>query len=541
MDQLPILSILIFLPILYALAIPFLPDNKRLLHTFSTVGAGALFVLSVLFWLWTNQAGKYPMEFKSWLPQIGINYIVGVDPLSWVLVLLTTFLVLMAVVASYTSIDKRLKLYYSMIFVLTSAILGVFLARDLFVFFLFWELELIPMYLLISIWGGPRREYAAIKFVLYTLFGSVFMLAAILGLFFFAAQTLGVATFDFTQLSEVARTNVAVGAQILMFLGLFTAFAIKLPMVPFHTWLPDAHVEAPTPISMLLAGILLKMGAYGMLRFCFGWFPEATMVLAPYLVLIGVINIIYTAGVAMVQADLKKLIAYSSVSHMGFVLLGLGALNAPGFNGAVFQMISHGLISAGLFMIVGTLYTRTHTRMIADLGGFGKITPTIFFFALLICLASLGLPLLAGFPAETLVFYGAFLSTAFKSIPWFGGAQLGLSIQTLTIISAVGVVLGAAYLLWMLQRVFMGPLFPKWSQLKDATRSEAFVLAALGVFIVLFGLFPQQVVQQFESQVTTLAQPYNRELQAKVQPKATLSQQPADAFSRLPRTGGDVR
>ncbi len=510
MEQLPVLSILIFLPLIYALIVPFLPNEKRLLHTFSTVGSGLLFVLSVLFWLGTTKAGRPAAEFMTWLPQLGIHYNVGADNLSWVLVILTTFLVLMAVLASYTSIEKRLKLYYAMIFTLTSAILGVFLARDLFVFFLFWELELIPMYLLISIWGGPRREYAAIKFVLYTLFGSVFMLAAILGLFFIARSADPSATFAFADLSGVSATGLAVGTQVLLFLGLFTAFAIKLPMVPFHTWLPDAHVEAPTPISMLLAGILLKMGSYGMLRLCFGWFPEAATVLAPYLVLIGTINIVYTAGVALAQADLKKLIAYSSVSHMGFVLLGLGALNAVGFNGAVFQMVSHGLISAGLFMIVGTLYTRTHTRQIAEMGGFGKVLPTVYFFALLIAMASLGLPLLGGFPAETLVFYGAFLSNAFKVIPWFGGTVLTLSIQTLTIISAIGVVLGAAYLLWMLMRVFMGPVFPKWSDLKDATPSEVFVLAALSFLIVAVGLFPNLVSSQFEREVTAMAQPYSK-------------------------------
>jgi NADH-quinone oxidoreductase subunit M len=353
---------------------------------------------------------------------------------------------------------------------------------------------------------------------LYTLFGSIFMFAAILGAFFLAGTFMGQNTFAFDQLANLSGSGVAVTAQILLFLGFFLAFAIKLPMVPFHTWLPDAHVEAPTPISMLLAGILLKMGAYGMVRFCFGWFPQAAEILAPYLVLLGMINIIYTAGVAMVQADLKKLIAYSSVSHMGFVLLGLGALNAVGIKGAIFQMISHGLISAGLFMIVGTLYNRTHTRMIAEMGGFGKNLPTIYFFALLIALASLGLPLLAGFPAETLVFYGAFLSKAFDVIPWFGGAQLNLSIQTLTVISAVGVVLGAAYLLWMLQRVFMGPLFPKWGDLKDASVSEVFVLSGLALPILIFGLVPGWIADPLESVSVDLSKPFGVQTEAVLPP-----------------------
>lgn len=514
MDQLPLLSLIIFLPVVFALVISLLPDDKKILHTFATGAAGFLFLQSIFTWLITSKSNIYFTEFKTWIPNLGIHYIVAADNLSWVLVLLTTFLVLMAVIASYSSITHRLKLYYSMVFILTTAILGVFLARDLFLFFLFWELELIPMYLLISVWGGPRREYAAMKFVLYTLFGSVFMLAAILGLYFWmTTQIPDKTTFDFAILSQAVAIGLPVGAQILIFLGFFISFAIKLPMVPFHTWLPDAHVEAPTPISMLLAGILLKMGAYGMLRFCFGWFPDAAVVLTPYLVLIGFINIVYTAGVALVQADLKKLIAYSSVSHMGFVLLGLGALNAIGFNGAVFQMISHGLISAGLFMMVGTLYTRTHTRMIAEMGGFGKNLPTIFFFGLIISLASLGLPLLAGFPAETLVFYGAFLSSAFKTIPWFGGSELNLSIQALTMLSAIGVVLGAAYLLWMLQRVFMGPIFPKWADLKDATPSEVVVFSCLSLLIITFGLVPNWVSEQYNSEIVTLARPYQKIVQ----------------------------
>lgn len=494
------LTLIIFLPILFALILQILPNCQKTLHRFSAVASGLLFAVSGYFYL---VLPRNHIESVSWFPQFGINYIVGADNLSWLLVLLTTFLVFLAVLASFTSIDKRLKLYYSMLFVLTTSILGVFLARDLFLFFLFWELELIPMYLLIAIWGGARREFAAMKFVLYTLFGSIFMLAAVLGLYF----TLGQNSFDFAVLSQAGKLGLPLFVQVLIFLGLFLSFAIKLPMVPFHTWLPDAHVEAPTPVSMLLAGILLKMGSYGMLRFCFGWFPEAAAVLAPYLVLIGFINIVYTAGVALVQKDLKKLIAYSSVSHMGFVLLGLGALNAVGFNGAMFQMISHGLISAGLFMIVGTIYTRTHTREIAEMGGFAKPFPIVYFFGLLLAMASLGLPLLGGFPAETLVFYGAFISQAFQSINFFGHS-VALSIQTLTILSALGVVLGAAYLLLMIQKVFTGPLKEKWEGLPDAKLSEITVLLVLALSIVAVGIFPNVVSKQYDAETTALSMPY---------------------------------
>jgi NADH-quinone oxidoreductase subunit M len=507
--KLPLLSTLIFLPTLFALVMPFLPSSKpKLIHGVATGLSLVLFYLSIFAWSYAYSGDLiFPSEVVSWFPALGIQYSVSADSVSWMLVVLTTFLLLMSVIASISSIHKQEKLYYSLLFLITTSLLGVFLARDMFLFFLFWELELIPMYLLIAIWGGARREYAAMKFVLYTLFGSAFMLAAVLGLFYLGWVNLGHIAFDFNYAAQHIVPTLSVSSQVFLFLGFFIAFCIKLPMVPFHTWLPDAHVEAPTPVSMLLAGIMLKMGAYGMLRFCFTWFPEAAQVLAPYLVLFGVINIVYTAGIAMVQTDLKKLIAYSSVSHMGFVLLGLGALNATGFNGAMFQMISHGLISAGLFMIVGTVYNRTHTRVIAEMGGLGKVVPSAYFFAIVLAMASLGLPLLGGFPAESLVFYGAFLSKAFTSIV-IGGTQLALSIQTLTVIAAIGVVLAAAYLLWMVQRVFMGSLSNQWSDLKDLGTSEVIVLACLVSLVVGVGIFPNHVLSHFEPQVTQMALPY---------------------------------
>jgi NADH-quinone oxidoreductase subunit M len=291
-------------------------------------------------------------------------------------------------------------------------------------------------------------------------------------------------------------------------------------MVPFHTWLPDAHVEAPTPISMLLAGILLKMGAYGMLRLCFGFFPEAAQVLAPYIGLLAFINIVYTAGVALVQTDMKKLIAYSSVSHMGFVLLGLAALNPAGFNGAVFVMFAHGLVSAALFMCVGTLYLRTHSRNIADYGGFGTQTPIIFYFFLFMGMASLGLPLLVSFASESMVFYGAFISNAFQEIP-LGIITLDWSIQTITILSATGVVIGAAYLLWLLKRLFYGPLQERWNSLKDASQSEVFVLGTLTILVILFGIFPQFLTRHFEPEVTQMATVYGPKQYVSVKPVKT--------------------
>jgi NADH-quinone oxidoreductase subunit M len=494
---------LISLPLLFAVLIPLFPEKQT--HRLGIFSSFVLFLFSLtpLF-----SGGQIPSVQIPWFPELGIQFALGSDGISYTLVVLTTFLTVMAAIASLSSIHQRLKLYYSMVFVLIAAVLGVFLARDFFLFFLFWELELIPMFLLIAIWGGPRRQYASMKFVLYTLFGSAFLVAALLGLYFLGKNG-GAPTqslFLFETVQQLVQSGLPLATQVLLFTGMFITFAVKLPMVPFHTWLPDAHVEAPTPISMLLAGILLKMGAYGMLKICFGIFPDAAQVAAPYMALLALINIVYTGGVALVQQDLKKLIAYSSVSHMGFVLLGLASLNAIGYNGAMFVMISHGLVSAALFMCVGTLYNRTHSRQIADYGGFAAQTPTLFYFFLFMSMASLGLPLLVSFASESLVFYGAFLSKAFTSIP-LGFTVLPWSMQTITVLSAIGIVIGAAYLLWMLQRVFFGPIADRWKTLNDATPSETLVLGTLAVFVLLFGVVPQLLVSQFETEVTALAQP----------------------------------
>lgn len=504
------LTLLLALPLVLAALTVFVPEGKdgKNLHYFGIFGAVLLFLLSIPMW-WISGFPHAP-EQMPWIPSLGITYSLALDGLSRTLVFLTTFLLVMATIASYTSIHKRLKLYYSMLFILTTAVIGVFIARDLFLFFLFWELELIPMYLLIAIWGGPRRDYAAIKFVLYTLFGSIFLVAGFLALYLHARSLPGTdqtALFQFGTIQAAIHQNLPLTSQILIFIALFITFAVKLPVVPVHTWLPDAHVEAPTPISMLLAGILLKMGAYGMLRFGFEFLPDAAKVLAPYLGVLAVINIVYTAGVALVQTDLKKLIAYSSVSHMGFVLLGFCALNPMGFNGAVFVMFAHGLVSAALFMCVGTLYNRTHSRQISDYGGFGTQTPVIFYFFMFMSLASLGLPLLISFASETMVFYGAFISNAFHEIHVFG-TVLPWSIQAVTLVSGLGVIIGAAYLLWMLKRVFFGPIQERWTSLPDASSSEVFVLVSLAALVITYGLFPQLITSYFEPDVTQIARQY---------------------------------
>jgi NADH-quinone oxidoreductase subunit M len=509
-------SLLIFLPALFALIIasPWFPDDHKIIRRASQ-WFGWLFLIYTLLFLAAfdpNMGLQYVEEFRwpgtnfAWIKSLGINYMVGLDGISLPLVILTAFIVVMALHASKESITKRFKLYYSMVFILTTAIIGVFCAQDLFLFFLFWEMELIPMYFLIAIWGTGRAQYSAIKFILYTLAGSVFMLAAILLVAYSYYQANHELTFDMVVLGQHAAYPLII--QILAFIGFFIGFGVKLPLVPLHTWLPDAHVDAPTPISMILAGVLLKMGAYGMIRFNVGYFPDALKILAPYIALFAVINILYAGMVALSQTDMKKLVAYSSVSHMGIVLLGIAAMNAAGLNGAMFQMLAHGFISAGLFMLVGTIYLRTHTRDMEKLGGLGHQLPVISAYFMLIALAGLGLPLLVGFAAESLVFYGAFTSHAFSVFPLFG-LKLPLSIQFFSVLGIIGIIITAVYILLLIERVFFGPMFEKWKELPDASLSsakyqEVLVLSILSLVIIVTGLYPKFVTYTFEPTLTDL-------------------------------------
>ena len=507
------LTLLIFLPLIGALIIygPWFPQNEVKIRRFAKGFSGLVFIYSLFFLAFFNpmQDGfqfKQTLTFpggKPWIEALGINFSLGVDGLSLILIVLTTFLVLLALIASKYSITKRHKFYYSMIFVLETAILGVFAANDLFLFLLFWEIELIPMYFLISVWGTGRKEYSAMKFVLYTFAGSIFMLASILAVVYYNYAQTGVWTFDLNTYTYMKAFTYPPLFGILTFLGFFIAFAVKLPIVPLHTWLPDAHVDAPTPVSMLLAGILLKMGGYGLIRMNLQIFPEILRILAPLVIILGVINIIYAAIVAIAQKDLKRLVAYSSVSHMGIVLLGIGAMNIAGVSGAVFQMVAHGIISAGLFMIVGVIYLRTHTRQMAELGGLGEKAPTIMYLSMIIALASLGLPLLIGFAAETLAFYGTFTSNIFSGFNFFN-TYAPLSIQVLTAIGIIGVIFTAIYILWMFQRIFWGNMFPKWKNFHDATPHEIVVLLSLVLIIVVFGLYPKGLTDIFVPTVNSL-------------------------------------
>jgi len=439
---------------------------------------------------------------RDWIDILKVQYIVGLDGLSFPLFLMTTFISVLACIGSF-GIKERVKEYFILYLMLVGGMLGVFAALDYFLFYVFWEVSLVPMYFLIGIWGGPRRMYAAIKFFLFTLFGSVFMLVAIITMFLFA----GVQSFSMIELMESpGLASAMVGYRLLMFGGFFLAFSIKVPLFPFHTWLPDAHVEAPTPISVILAGVLLKMGSYGYMRVMYPTFPDLAYWLGAFIGLLAVISIIYGAMVAMVQPDLKKLVAYSSVSHMGFIILGIVCMNPDGFNGAIMQMVAHGLGTGALFLLVGVIYDRAHTRLIKDLGGLMITMPRFAFVMYIAALSSLGLPSLIGFWGEFLIIKGTFASNAVwqQVIAW--GIPGDSLMRIYAIIAAIGIVLTAAYILWMVERVMLGRENPRWKGLPDMIAREYWALVPIAVFIVFFGLYPRPLMQMFEFFSNALAQ-----------------------------------
>ncbi len=472
--NLPSLTLLVALPLVGALLTLLVPkDREQALRGITIFSTLATLVLSIAL-LFKFQPGAQGFQFEeklSWIPQINVWYHLGADGISMPLIFLTALLSFVAAVAS-ASIKERLKEYFFLYQLLVAGMMGTFLALDLFLFYLFWELVLVPMYFLIGIWGGSRREYAAIKFFLYTLAGSVFMLLAILTCYFSSSPH----SFSIPGLIEGGFT-LGPAARWWVFLGFFLAFAIKVPIFPFHTWLPDAHVEAPTPISVLLAGVLLKMGGYGFLRISFPLLPQVAVEFGLALAVLGMINIIYGALVAMAQTDFKKLVAYSSVSHMGFVLLGLSALTLSGFNGAMLEMFNHGMITGGMFLLVGMIYDRAHTRNLADFGGLGAKVPVYGGWLIFFSMASLGLPGLSGFIGEFLSLLGCFPTH-----------------PVLTACSVIGLLLGASVFLLMIQKVLLGPLHPKWASLSDINKREIFTLVPLALFILWVGLWPKSVM-----------------------------------------------
>jgi NADH-quinone oxidoreductase subunit M len=480
-----ILSQVTFLPLLAAVIVALMPARAHgAIRWFAFLATGAIFAISLqLLGVFQASPDMQMVVNKSWLPSLGISYHLGIDGISLFLVLLVTFLTPITVLGCFSSIETRVKEFFVCLLVLETAMIGAFVALDLFLFYIFWEAMLIPMYFMIGMWGGERRIYATVKFFIYTMVGSLLMLVAILYVVHAHRAQTGVLTFDL----PVLLTTVLTGPQQwLLFLAFALAFAIKVPMFPFHTWLPDAHVEAPTPGSVILAGVLLKMGTYGFIRFAMPMFPEAAIRALPLIATLSIIGIIYGALVAMVQQDVKKLVAYSSVSHLGFVMLGLFALNTQAVEGAILGMINHGISTGALFLLVGVIYERRHTRLISEYGGLTKVMPVYATIFLIVTLSSIGLPPLNGFVHEFLILVGAFEANV-----WWG------------VLASTGVVLGAIYMLWMFQRVFFGEITNEKNQtLKDLNAREILVFIPLIVMIFWMGVYSKPFVQRMEPSVT---------------------------------------
>jgi NADH-quinone oxidoreductase subunit M len=487
------------------------------------------FAVSLLLWM-RFDPGSADFQFVeryTWLPDFGISYHLGVDGISLLLVVLTTFLTPIALLCSWESVEERVREFSFFMLVLEAAMIGVFVSLDLFLFYLFWDAMLIPMYFLIGIWGYDRRIYAAIKFMLYTMAGSVLMLLAIIWIAYYHQSVTGVPSFD---LIDLYALDIPGGVQTWLFLAFAVAFAIKVPLFPFHTWLPDAHVQAPTAGSVILAGVLLKMGTYGLLRFAFPLFPQAAVAFAPTIAVLAVVGIVYGALVAMVQPDMKKLVAYSSVSHLGFVVLGLCALTVNGVHGAVYQMLAHGISTGGLFLVVGMLSDRRHTRQIAEFGGLKAVTPKLVAAFLLVTLASVALPGMNGFVGEFLILLGAFGSST------LAGAHI------FTAVAATGVILSAVYMLWMFQRVNYGPVtHDKNRGLRDLSVREWCVIAPVCALAIFMGVFPgvflkpmEPAVQKTVQQIVGGRLPANALTTPGAAP-AAVAALPRDPVSVLPR------
>ena len=497
LESFPYLSVAILFPIVAALFIPFIPDpgDGSRLRWFSLGIALADFLVTVAAFLYgydTSVAGLQLVERVSWLPQLGLGWSVAADGLSMPLILLTTFITSLAILAAWPVTFKP-RLFHFLMLAMCGGQVAVFAVQDMLLFFLAWELELIPVYLLLAIWGGKKRQYAATKFILYTAGSSLFILLAGLAMGFLGG---GTPSFEY---SDIAAKGLSVGFQMLCYSGLLIAFGVKLPMVPLHTWLPDAHGEATAPVHMLLAGILLKMGGYALLRFNAQLLPDAHVRFAPLLLVIGVVNIIYAALTSFAQRNLKRKIAYSSISHMGFVLIGVASFSPLATSGAMLQMISHGLIGASLFFLVGATYDRTHTLILDEMGGVGQRMRKMFAMWTTCSLASLALPGMSGFVAELMVFVGFATSTAYS-----------LSLRVVIVcLAAVGVILTPVYLLSMLREIFFGQensTLLEHSKLVDAEPREVYIISCLLVPIVGIGLYPRLTTETYRASIEQLVQ-----------------------------------
>jgi NADH-quinone oxidoreductase subunit M len=526
-----VLSLIVFLPLVGAvLALAAggrgdRHDREPLVRAIALGVSLVTFVVSLLLWIRFNpsSADYQFVEQHPWLPMFGIQYYIGVDGISLFLIILTTFLTPLALLSSWESVHKSVKVFSFFVLALETAMLGVFVSIDLFLFYVFWDAMLIPMYFLIGIWGYERRIYAAVKFILYTMAGSVLMLIAIIGLAYAHAEAKGSPSFNLLDLYGLQLTP---QLESWFFLAFTLAFAIKVPLFPFHTWLPDAHVEAPTAGSVILAGVLLKMGTYGLLRFAFPLFPQAAVGFTPVLALLAVAGIVYGALVAMVQPDMKKLVAYSSVSHLGFVVLGLCAMNTQGVQGSLYQMLNHGVSTGGLFMLVGMLSDRRHTRLISEFGGLKAVAPRLVAAFLVITLSSIALPGLNGFVGEFLILVGAF-----RRMP------------TLAAIAATGVILSAVYMLWMFQRVNYGPVTnEKNRSMRDLTPREWALVVPTIAMAVVMGVAPAMFLRPMAPSVSKVIDRVNGSQPARVRLMAdepTREQRPVNsqprAASREPR------
>ncbi len=487
-----LLTILVFFPLVGVIAI-LLADRKNeksdeMIKWIALATSVITLIISIVVLANYNSAisGLQLVDRFDWIPAWGIQYYMGVDGLSILMVLLTAFISVIAIAASWTAIDKQIKAYYIFMLLMAVGMMGVFLAQDLFLFYIFWEFTLIPMYFLIGIWGGAARVYASIKFFLYTMAGSLLMLLAIL--------YMGITNGTFAVPELIAGRAAFADAQNLLFLGFFIAFAIKVPVFPFHSWLPDAHTEAPTAGSIILAGVLLKMGTYGLMRFNLPLFPQASFDFAPAIAVLAIIGIIDGAMVSLPQRDIKKLVAYSSISHLGFVLLGIFALNEAGIQGAILQGVNHGLSTGALFFLVGVIYEQRHTREMSEYGGLWLTVPVFSVLSLVVVLSSMGLPGLNGFVGEFTILLGSMGAESLGSHPWI-----------YTAFAASGVILAAVYLLWMFQNVFMGPVKnPKNKELRDVNGRELAIFLAFILFIVWIGIAPSGYFNLMDSTVSTL-------------------------------------
>jgi NADH-quinone oxidoreductase subunit M len=491
---------------------------------------GLLVSLPLVPWFW---AQRFEPGFKfiegapnNWIPSIGAGYNLGIDGISFLLIMLTTLLGWISILSSWTAIENLVKEYYVWFLVLQTGMLGVFMALDFFLFFVFWEAMLVPMYLLIGIWGGPRKLYAAIKFFLYTLFGSVLMLLGVLYLYFHHHTITGFYSFAIPELYKTAP-QIPFQTAVWLFFGFFLAFAIKVPMFPFHTWLPDAHVEAPTAGSVILAGVLLKMGTYGFIRFSLPFFPSVAMYpkVRGWMIALSIIGIIYGALVSLMQKDMKKLVAYSSVSHLGFCTLGIFALNPAALSGSVLQQVNHGISTGALFLIVGFLFERRHTREISEYGGISNVMPVYATVTMIMFLSSMGLPLLNGFVGEFTILQGTFM----ESVKWAAWA-------------VPGVILAAAYLLWLYQRVFFGTVTnPKNEKLHDLTPRELVTFVPLIIAALWIGLYPKPFFQILEQPVNNLVMTVRPDyplkgvpMNAQAQPVPAAEAGPASTMAAVP-------